>query len=506
MGQNALRLSAAAARFSLGQPGFRLDGPELLIGSGESRIRLAAAQMDGRAAARGLGGELAGVEAKIGVVPLLVKDGTARWGFAEGALAMRGAITLYDAATPDRFNPLLSRDFALKMASGRIDASGSFLVPRTLAPVGMVTVSHQLGPGRGEARLSVRGLRFDENTQPEDVTRLALGVVANVRGLVTGTGTVRWQGGQVTSEGEFGTDNMALAAAFGPVTGLSTRLRFTDLIGLATAPGQVATLGYVNPGIAVENGELRYQLLPGQRVAVEGGRWPFSGGELTLLPTVMDFSAEKPRNLSFRVVGLDAGKFIQTLELENVSATGTFDGLLPMVFDASGGRIVGGILVARQQGLPPRIIPEAGELDIPCDPARAGGTLAYVGQVSNENVGRMGRLAFDALKDLQYKCLTVLMDGAIDGEVVTQVAFNGVNRGELSTVPKPIARQFIGLPFIFNVKIAAPFRGLMNTARSFIDPSFLIRSHLGDGFETVKQNRLAVQPRESDNTVSGETQ
>jgi len=249
---------------------------------------------------------------------------------------------------------------------------------------------------------------------------------------------------------------------------------------------------------------IRYALLPDQRVAIEGGRWPFAQGELTLLPTIMDMSSEKPRRMAFRVIGLEAGAFIQKLELENISATGTFDGLLPMVFDASGGRIVGGILNARQHGMPPLVVDHIEGLDIPCDPDRQAGNLAYVGQVSNENLGRMGKLAFDALKDLQYKCLTILMDGAIDGEVVTQVAFNGINRGKLSTVPKPIATQFVGLPFIFNIKIEAPFRGLMNTARSFTDPSMLIRQHLGNDFAPVVQNRLAVQPSESENMPSGD--
>ena len=96
------------------------------------------------------------------------------------------------------------------------------------------------------------------------------------------------------------------------------------------------------------------------------------------------------------------------------------------------------------------------------------------------------------------------MDGALDGEVVTQIAFNGVNRGELSTVPKAFARQFMGLPFIFNVRIEAPFRGLINTARSFVDPSLLIRSQLGDQFAPVIENRLAVQPRESETDVTGD--
>ncbi|OYW85903.1 MAG: hypothetical protein B7Z20_08275, partial [Sphingobium sp. 32-64-5] len=177
---------------------------------------------------------------------------------------------------------------------------------------------------------------------------------------------------------------------------------------------------------------------------------------------------------------------------------------LPMIFDPNGGRISGGVLAARQQGSPPLIIDHVEGLSIPCDPDRQAGHLAYVGQVSNEDLGMSGKLAFDALKDLQYKCLTILMDGAIDGELVTQVVFNGVNRGELSSVPKIVAKKFVGLPFLFNVKIEAPFRGLMSTARSFIDPSLLIRDHLDKELEASGQNGVVVKPRESEDMLNKE--
>src|SRR3546814_19689385 len=58
---------------------------------------------------------------------------------------------------------------------------------------------------------------------PEDLTRVALGVVANVQGAVSGTGQIRWDRNSVSSDGRFGTQDMSLAAAFGPVTGLDRK-------------------------------------------------------------------------------------------------------------------------------------------------------------------------------------------------------------------------------------------------------------------------------------------
>ncbi|KFG89625.1 Exoprotein [Sphingobium herbicidovorans NBRC 16415] len=503
-GQSPMRLSADRARIALGQEGFGLSRVELAIGEKESPVRLTAEALTGKSDAQGLNGRLTGAAGRIGNVPLIVENGAGQWSFARGTLTLAAAITVRDAQLPARFEPLQSPDFALTLRDGRIVATGSLRAPRNDALVARADIMHDLGSGKGNADLTVPGLVFGPALQPEDVTRLALGVVANVDATVTGQGHIRWDGTAVTSDGLFRTDNANLAAAFGPVEGLSGELRFTDLLGLVSAPGQEVRIKTVNPGVEVRDGVVRYRLEPGQKVRIEGGGWPFSGGQLVLLPTTMDFSADVDRYLTFRVIGLDAGAFIQTMELDNISATGTFDGLMPLIFNAQGGRVAGGVLVARQQGMAPLIMPEGVLPAIPCDPARQSGTLSYVGPVSNEQLGVMGRLAFDALKNLQYKCLTILMDGALDGEMVTNVVFNGVNRGKLGDVPEGMAQNLTGLPFIFNVRISAPFRGLLGTAKSLIDPSTLIQNSIGDQMQDKIREGIAVKPVESDTVPNRE--
>jgi hypothetical protein len=507
-GDSPMKLTADQAQVRLGKTGFAMTNAALAIGPQEAPVRLSAATLDGAMSANGFGGKVSGAGGQIGTVPLIVEQGVGDWRFASGALSFKAAMTVRDSQATARFHPMPVPDFVLTLKDGRIAATGTLTAPQGAAAVAKLDIAHDLSSGKGHADLTVPDLRFNASLQPEQITPLAMGVVANVNATVQGQGRIDWTGSTVTSSGTFRTDNASLAAAFGPVEGLSGEIHFTDLINMVTAPGQQVTIRSVNPGVEVHDGTVRYRLEAGQKVRIEGGGWPFSGGKLELLPTTMDFSADVDRYLTFRVIGLDAGAFIQAMELDNVSATGTFDGIMPLIFNAKGGRVAGGVLVARQQGMPPLIMPEGVLPVIPCDPTRQSGVLSYIGPVSNEQVGVMGKMAFDALKDLQYKCLTILMDGALDGEMVTNVVFNGVNRGKLGDAPTGISRSFIGLPFIFNVRISAPFRGLMGTAQSFIDPSQLIQNSIGDKVQgemrTGTQQNLAVQPAESEKAINGE--
>ena len=117
-------------------------------------------------------------------------------------------------------------------------------------------IRHDLSTGRGHADLAIEGLRFDPLLQPDDLSRLALGVVANARGIVTGAGRVDWGANGVTSSGQLTTDALDFAAAFGPVKGASGTIRFTDLLSLTTAPGQKLRVASINPGIEVLDGEV----------------------------------------------------------------------------------------------------------------------------------------------------------------------------------------------------------------------------------------------------------
>jgi hypothetical protein len=265
---------------------------------------------------------------------------------------------------------------------------------------------------------------------------------------------------------------MDLAASFGPVTGMTGTIHFTDLLGLQTAPGQIVALESVNPGILVENGVLRYQLLPDNLVKIERGEWPFMGGRLILQETILNFGRPSPKRLTFEVVGLDAKTFVDSMGFKELAATGTFDGVLPMIFDDEGGRIVGGRLDSRE----------------------GGGTLAYNGVVNKANLGMMGGFAFDALRDLKFRSMIIRLDGYLDGEFATRMAIQGVGLGNTST--QQFIKSINRIPFNFNVTIKGPFRALIATAKSFRDPTQVIEPALPRPLDEVPGIVVETRRRE----------
>lgn len=432
--------------------GFHLAGLAAMLGDPARPTRLDVATLDGAFGAAGPGGRFEGANGAITNVPLDLKGAAGEWALRGGVLAIRGRLQVSDQAAEPRFHPLDADDVTLDLAGGRITAAGILRQPARGTAVARVTLAHDLGAGTGHADLDVAGITFvPKGLQPDALTPLTLGVIANVAGTVAGHGRIDWGAAGVTSGGTFATERLDLAAAFGPVSGIRGQIVFTDLLGLVSAPGQAVTIAELNPGVQVSEGTAHYQLIGNNRVRIEDATFPFAGGTLRLDPATLDFNKAAERRLTFRVETVNAAVFIQQLDFPNIAATGTFDGELPMIFDDNGGRIEKGFVTAR-----------------------GGGTLAYVGELTTAQLGAMGKLAFDALKAIRYSALDISLDGRLDGEMVSNVRFTGVR--EATPEQSLITRLIRNLPFRFNIAIRAPFRGLVGTARAYMDPSLLLNS------------------------------
>jgi translocation and assembly module TamB len=454
LGSSPITARSANIRFTLSD-GFNARDVKVELGQPEARTDFAVATLTGQFGQEAISGTLAGGSGKIGNVPLLIDEAAGNWRYLNSVLTLDSSLRVLDAEQVDRFQPMNVPNLMLTLENNVISAIGNLVEPETGTQVAGVDIRHDLGTTTGRALLAVDGLRFADRFQPELLTPLTLGVVANVDGAVFGDGRIDWDGNGVRSTGRFATRGMNLAAAFGPVDGLTTEIVFTDLLGLETGPSQLATIASVNPGIPALNGQINYRLLPDQQVAIEAGRWPFAGGELILEPTVLDFGVEKERRLTFRVIGLDAEKFLAGYDFQNLRVSGVFDGTLPMVFNQDGGRIVGGALVSRP----------------------GGGEVSYLGELAYEDMGVFANYAFNALRSIRYSSLTIGVGGDLGGEIVTDISFTGLQQGS-GAKRNFITKQLARIPIKFNVSITAEFLKLIGSIRGLYDADYAAQRDL----------------------------
>lgn len=398
-----------------------------------------------------IAGTFAGADIALAAVPMDIERASGRWHFADGRLLVEGAdFTLVDRQNTPRFEPLIARDATLALVDNVISARADLRQSASERLVTKVEIRHDLSSAAGWAALDVPGLQFDAGLQPLDLSQLAKGVIANADGMVTGEGRIDWASdGKITSTGRFSGEDLDFAAAFGPVKGASGTIEFTDLLNLTTAPDQKIRVASVNPGVEVFDGEVGFELRRGELLAVSGGSWPFMGGRLVLREVDLNLGVSEERRYIFEIEGLDAGVFVGQMELENISATGLFDGSVPIVFDERGdGRIETAVLISR----PP------------------GGNVSYVGGLTYEDLSPIANFAFDSLKSLDYSQMRVIMEGPLTGEIVTRVRFDGVRQGT-GAKSNFVTRRLAALPLQFRVNIKAKFYQLLTNLKSLYDPA-----------------------------------
>jgi hypothetical protein len=176
------------------------------------------------------------------------------------------------------------------------------------------------------------------------------------------------------------------------------------------------------------------------------------GGRLILRETILNFSRPTAKRLTFEVVGFDAKRFIDTFGFQGIEITGTFDGVLPMIFDENGGRVVGGRLDSREPG----------------------GQFNYNG--TKPKAGIAVGLAFDLLSNMRYHQMTIRLDGDLAGEFASRFEIGEVSLGNRGGFVAGLVRNaFKKVPLKVNLNVKGPFRALVQMAKGFKDPSAVIQ-------------------------------
>lgn len=355
------------------------------------------------------------------------------------------------------FNPMRLINVDAIFRDGRIDATGAIQLEETARQLAQFTAHHDVDEGVGAAQVVAPSLTFDETLQPYNITERARGTVDNVRGPASATADVVWTRDGLNATGVLRAEGVSMATATMPVIqNVRGDIHFDDLFNLTTPPGQVVTVGMLNPGLVVTDGRVQFQLLTEQRVAIERAEFVFAGGVLAMAPTTVRLGEDETR-IELTLRDVDAAGLIDNLGIPDLAATGRVQGSFPLRLNRQSAYIEGGVLEAQGEG----------------------GVIAYTGNAGGDSTGP-ARIAFDALRQFRYDALRLTLDGDLNGDVVSSIEFSGrnagdaVDLGEIAPVPGLGRVTVRGVPFDFNVRVTAPFRSLAQTAASITDPSVII--------------------------------
>ena len=369
------------------------------------------------------------------------------------------------ASEDDRplFNPLRIVEASALLRDGEINATGAILLDGRSRQLARFDARHDVGEGVGVAHVNADRIEFGPDLQPFEITEQARGMVEGVRGAISANAEITWTREDLLGTALVNLDGVSLSTATIPIVNdVRGQVRFSDLWTLTTPPGQQVTVGELNPGIAVTNGRVSFQLLTEERVAIERAEFDFASGTLAMQPTTITLGADETRfELTLRDV--DAADLLRTLNVPDLTATGQLEGSFPLLLTRRSAFVQGGVI--RAQG--------------------DGGVLSYTGAAGESATG-VSRIAFDALRSFQYDQLSLTIDGDLNGDVVSSIEFSGHNSGRpvdlgpITPIPGLGRVTVRGVPFDFNVRVTAPFRRLAQTAATITDPGSLINQSRED--------------------------
>lgn len=370
---------------------------------------------------------------RIAAMPIGLSGTPTAMSIAYGQTGEPGRVQLANKAVP----PLPLRG-DLEYIDGEFVGRASTLLPKTTDTE--IDISYRIANGAGTAKVSLPHIRFArEKLQPQDLVRALQGKIADVNGVLEAEFDLAFAAGQpLQSSGRARIREMDFGTLPGPFKGVNTELEFDSIFPLKTSGRQIMTMAQFNPGVALQNGTVEYELQP-DGLQIHSAIWPMEGGAVSLSPTRWRYNAEQNR-VELKIQDVPVSAFVGRLAGENLTVTGQVDGLLPVLIEGVDVSVDGGLLQVKNGGV---ITLQRDVADVLEQP------LNDIPPYMKKFKGMMG---FDAMKNFNYRYLEARLNGPLDGEIEVTMGFEGSN-------PKILA----GTRFNFNVTVIGE---LINIARS----------------------------------------
>ncbi|MEO0548902.1 MAG: YdbH domain-containing protein [Pseudomonadota bacterium] len=367
-------------------------------------------------------------------------------GFTGSATSANVRIT--DQRSDPLYQPLLA-NLVASFTGRQMQLTGPVRLVSPNATVGSVRLDIDLLSLNGEAVLQSRPLLFEPGgLQPKHLTDRLRAILTNGRGTLSGTANISVRSGRLSGTGTFQADEFGFDTfRLGAVDGVSGTLFFSDLMGLTSAPGQVFTIGALNPGVPLADGTVTLQVLNGREAVIEQAKWPFAGGALEVQPTRWTISGESDViNVTAREIEL--ADLIEALTLPDVEAEGTVSGTFPI-------ELVDGNAFVREA----RLVAD-----------KKGGRISYTGSgleaagQGNDTVAA----AFTALEDFRFSVLELGANGNLIGSIIISLDLLGYNPDVLG-----------GSEFRFKIDVDSELAQLIKSGQRATTSTWITEAVLG---------------------------
>jgi len=256
--------------------------------------------------------------------------------------AMRaGRVRISDLNADPVYQPLIA-ELEATMREGIVSLSGPIRSQAKGVVIAKAGMNLHLAEFNGEANVIMEPLSFSKGGfQPVHLSELLRGTLTNARGGMTGRADFLIEDGALSGVGHVAFDDLILDTfSAGTVSGVNGRIDFSDMLALTTLPGQEIRIGFMDPGVPLSDGVIKFQIVEGTTTRLESATWPFAGGELGVLPTVFETGGAVSRAdtiiVEARAWKLD--QLIEVLRVPDLKATGTVSGRFPI--DLEGANIM----------------------------------------------------------------------------------------------------------------------------------------------------------------------
>ncbi len=320
-----------------------------------------------------------------------------------------------------------------RLADGGITGTGRTRLGDGNADLGAIEFTHDLASGGGEFTANNTDLFFSPpGLQPKDLVPTLTGLVANVQGATAYHFTGAWdRTGLTRTGGDLDLLGLDFDLLLGRIEAVTGQIQFSSLLPLRTAATAQINIGIFDPGVALENGQIDFNLEQDGFISISKAKWPFADGEMQVKP--MDWEIGGMDQMAELVLrDIDLLELSGIVGFKDLSAEGKMSGRIPL-------RIAENTIFVEQAKLS----------------AVPPGVLRYTGSVG-ENAGQaapQAQMAFDVLKNLHFEQLELTLDGDVAGRMNAGLVIEGSN-------PDVV----YGVPFLLRVNTSAEFARLARQA------------------------------------------